>query len=147
MSSPHLAVWAPMTSATRRSRRLGDPWHAPGMGNASLRALRVAGLALALGLAACASYDYPAGNTPRNPLERSWYATLGAMHDAGLEVHAEDRVHGRIEGRRGSRVVIANVSTDRAGEVRVQFSARGASPEDAALRERVARAYDERLKR
>jgi hypothetical protein len=107
----------------------------------------LAGLLVVLGMAGCASYDYPAGNAPRNPLERSWYATLGAMHDAGLEVHTEDRVHGRIEVRRGNRGVIANVSTDRAGEVRVQFSARGASLEDAALRERVARAYDERLKR
>jgi hypothetical protein len=101
---------------------------------------------VALGTGGCASYDYPARDAPRSPLERAWYATLGAMHDAGLEISTEDRVHGRIEGRRDNRAVVANVSTDRSGQVRVLFSTRAHSAEDARLRERVERSYEARLK-
>jgi hypothetical protein len=102
---------------------------------------------LAALLAGCAVYDYPAQYAPVSALERSWYATLGAMRDQKLEIETEDRVHGRIEGRRDGHRVVARVSTNAEGRVRVEFSSPAKTPEDTELAERVSRSYDARMKR
>ena len=105
--------------------------------------------ALAAGLAGCYVYDpyYPPPVSPQAAFDRYWGAALGAMRDQGLQITAENRASGAIEGRRGGITMRANVISQADGRVRVEFNASGAISEDPSLPDRVSRAYDARLGR
>ena len=109
------------------------------------------GLVLATGIAGCVVYDpyynpYPQVS-PQQAFDRYWGAALGAMRDQGMEITAENRAAGVIEGRRGGITMRANVIPQADGRVRVEFNASGAISEDRSLPDRVSRSYDARLGR
>lgn len=112
------------------------------------------GAVLAAGLGACYVYDpyYPYGYpvsqvSPQAAFDRYYGAALGAIHDAGMTVTAEDRASGTIQSRRGGTTMNARVITQADGKVRVEFNAGGNLAEDPSLPDRVSRAYEARLGR
>lgn len=106
---------------------------------------------IACSIAGCVVYDpyYPPPGyvSPTAAFDRYWGAALGAMRDQGLQITAENRAAGAIEGRRGGLKVTAQVSPQADGRYRVEFNTSGALSEDPSLPERVSRAYDARLGR
>jgi len=105
--------------------------------------------ALAAGLAGCYVYDpyYPPQVSPQAAFDRYWGAAMDAMRDQGMNITAENRAAGVIEGRRGGITMRANVIPQADGRVRVEFNASGAISEDPSLPDRVSRSYDARLGR
>ena len=117
-----------------------------------IRSNHVAGLALAaVLLGGCYAYDpyyYPYGYTSLPAAyDRSWNAALGALADNGMEIVAQDRTAGFIEGRRGGMGVRVNVVTQPDGRIRVEFNHAGNAAEDPGLPERITRAYNARMGR
>jgi hypothetical protein len=93
-------------------------------------------------------YPYPPPQvSPAAAFDRYWNAALGAMRDQGLQITAENRAAGAIEGRRGALKVTAQVSPQADGRYRVEFNTTGTLSEDPSLPDRVSRAYDARLGR
>ena len=109
------------------------------------------GLLVTATVAGCVVYDpyynpYPQVS-PQEAFDRYWGAALGAMRDQGMQITAENRAAGVIEGRRGGINMRANVIPQSDGRVRVEFNAGGAISEDPSLPDRVSRSYDARLGR
>ena len=108
---------------------------------------------IAIAMAGCVVYDpyYPYGAPPQvSPaaaFDRYWNAALGAMREQGLQITAENRAAGAIEGRRGGLKVTAQVTPQADGRFRVEFNTSGALSEDPSLPDRVSQAYDARLGR
>jgi len=78
---------------------------------------------------------------------RSWNAAIDAMKDQGITIAMADAAGGRIEGRRGGIKVVARVTTQADGKVRVEFHATGALSEDPGLPDRISRSYEARMGR
>jgi hypothetical protein len=118
--------------------------------NAKIRsAVLVAGL---FTLGGCVVYDpyYPYHSPGANiaaTYDRSWNAAVGAMRDQGVDIGAEDRSTGVIDGRRGGITVRSRVVTQADGRVRVEFNMGGTLSEDPGLSDRISRAYDARMGR
>ncbi|HUL57406.1 MAG TPA: hypothetical protein VLT60_10430 [Usitatibacter sp.] len=109
----------------------------------------LAALALAIAMAGCVVYDYPPpGYTTTapgpGPYERAWSNAMGALVDQGVNITAQDRAGGLIQGNRGNIRVTARLITQADGAVRVEFNANGALSEDPGLPERISRSYDAR---
>lgn len=104
-------------------------------------------LVLALsGLAACVGA--PSGTVPDSQLDfdRTFAAARGALLDQKLSVTKQDRRFGTLEGVNGPQAVSVSLQTLRDGTIRVSFTPLGeASAADAALLERVAASYNERV--
>ena len=112
-----------------------------------LHALRLLLVAMATILLAtgCVVYEpYPAAPPV---FERSWSAAAGAMQDQGVQITAEDRAAGVIQGRRGGIEVTAQIRSQADGSVRVQFDTRGATGQDPGLINRISQGYDRRMGR
>ena len=108
-----------------------------------LRSVLAAGmLATAAG---CVVYEpYPAAPPV---FERSWSAAAGAMQDQGVQITAEERAAGVIQGRHGGIEVTAQIRSQADGSVRVQFDTRGATGQDPGLINRISQGYDRRMGR
>jgi hypothetical protein len=108
----------------------------------------IAASCFAFAVAGCVVYDpYYPYVSPAAAFDRYWNAALGAMRDQGLQITAEDRAAGVIEGRRGGLTVKARVVPQPDGRVRVEFNTGGTLSEDPSLPDRISRAYDARLGR
>jgi len=79
--------------------------------------------------------------------DRSWDAAIGAMQDSGLAITRQDRASGTVVGSRGATDVVAQVSQQADGTVRVEFTTRRANNEDPGLIARVTSAYQQRMGR
>ena len=111
-----------------------------------------AATALAIAASGCYVYDpyypYPnAANATAATFDRSWNAMLGAFADQGVDIIAQDRVLGNIEGRRGAIGVRAHVFTQADGRIRAEFNTTGTLEDDPGLPDRISRAYDARMGR
>ena len=111
-----------------------------------------AATALAIAASGCYVYDpyYPyaySSNPTADTYDRSWNAMLGAFADQGVEVYAQDRVLGNIEGRRGAIGVKAHITTQADGRIRAEFNTSGPLSQDPGLPDRISRAYDARMGR
>jgi hypothetical protein len=87
----------------------------------------IAAVVCALMLSSCTVYHpAPVVYAPARPsaYERSWNATLGAFQDQGVPISSADRSTGIVRGRRGETEIIANLTTQSDGSVRVQFNTR-----------------------
>ena len=102
----------------------------------------------ALPLAACVAYQ-PAGvpSTVPASFDRSWNAALGAAQDVGIVVSTADRNAGRIYGRRNPSDVTIGLDTQADGSLRLQFDAKGLSPQDRGLDGQFTQAYNRRMGR
>ena len=112
-----------------------------------LRGMRLLLVAMATILLStgCVVYEpYPAAPPV---FERSWSAAAGAMQDQGVQITAEDRAAGVIQGRRGGIEVTAQIRSQADGSVRVQFDTRGATGQDPGLINRISQGYDRRMGR
>jgi hypothetical protein len=110
----------------------------------------IAAAVCALMLSSCTVYHpAPVLYAPASPsaYERSWNATLGAFQDQGVAISSADRSTGIVRGRRGETEIIANLSTQSDGSVRVQFNTRGANAQDPHLIDRVSQSFDARMGR
>ena len=109
--------------------------------------LGVLALALSIsGLAACVGA--PPGTVPNSQLDfdRTFAAARGALLDQKLSVTRQDRRHGTLEGMDGTRGVSVSLRTMHDGTIRVSFAPLGGdSAADAALLERVADSYNQRI--
>ena len=115
-----------------------------------MRKLLAASILALAPLAGCVVYDYPPYYAPApgpSAFDRSWSAAVGAMRDEGVQIGAEDRSAGYIEGRRGNLTVMSRVVTQADGRVRVEINTRGNLSEDPGLPDRISRAYDARMGR
>ena len=111
-----------------------------------------AATALAIAASGCYVYDpyYPyayTGNPTAATFDRSWNAMLGAFSDQGVEIHAQDRAAGIIEGRRGAIGVRAHIMAQADGRIRAEFNTSGPLSQDPGLPDRISRAYDARMGR
>ena len=102
----------------------------------------------ALPLAACVAYQL-AGvpSTVPASFDRSWNAALGAAQDVGIVVSTADRNAGRIYGRRNASDVTIGLETQADGSLRLQFDAKGLSPQDRGLDGQFTQAYNRRMGR
>jgi hypothetical protein len=117
----------------------------------TLFAHMTAATALAIGASGCYVYDpyypYPYhANATASTFDRSWNAMLGAFSDQGVNVVAQDRANGFIDGRRGDISVRAHIAPQNDGTVRAEFNVNGAA-QDPGLPDRISRAYDARMGR
>ena len=111
-----------------------------------------AATALAIAASGCYVYDpyYPyaySTNATAATFDRSWNAMLGAFADQGVDIMAQDRTAGIIEGRRGAIGVKAHIATQADGRVRAEFNTTGPLEDDRGLPDRISRAYDVRMGR
>ena len=111
-----------------------------------------AATALAIAASGCYVYDpyYPyaySTNATAATFDRSWNAMLGAFSEQGVQLVAQDRSAGTIEGRRGPIGVRAHVLAQADGRVRVEFNTTGPLAQDPGLPDRISRSYDARMGR
>ena len=111
-----------------------------------------AATALAIAASGCYVYDpyHPyaySSNGTGATFDRSWNAMLGAFADQGVEVLAQDRAAGVIEGRRGAIGLKAHVFAQADGRIRAEFNTSGPLSQDPGLPDRISRAYDSRMGR
>jgi hypothetical protein len=98
------------------------------------------------GLAACVGA--PPGTVPNSQFDfdRTFAAARGALLDQKLSVTRQDLRHGTLAAVDGARGVSASLRTMPDGTIRVSFAPLGdASAADAALLERVADSYNQRM--
>ena len=79
--------------------------------------------------------------------DRVWDSALGAAEDAGVKITSADRTTGIIRGVTGSTDVTISVTTQADGRIRVAFSSKGSTGEDAGLNDRFTRFYNRRMGR
>ncbi len=111
-------------------------------------------LVLALSLAVlapagCVVAPYPvdAGYSVPASFDRSWAAAIGALQDSGLAITSQDRATGTAVGSRPDADIVARVSQQADGSVRVEFTSRRANNSDPGLIQRVTAAYHQRMGR
>jgi hypothetical protein len=95
----------------------------------------------------CASEPAPVLAPAPSAFDRSWSAAIAAAQDEGVRITSADRGIGLIRGLREEQEVTINLRTQADGSVRVEISARGPRGSDAALANRISRAYDRRMGR
>ena len=127
---------------------MGAPILPPEASLHTILARILAALATAVAITGCVVYEpvVVGGGTPAT-YERAWNAALGSYADQGVQITAQDRANGMIEGRRGGITVRSRVVTQADGKVRVEMNTGGALSEDPGLPERMSRAYDARMGR
>jgi hypothetical protein len=106
-------------------------------------------LLLSIGLPGCTYYEpVPVYAPGPSKFDRAWDAALGAAKDVGVDIASADRATGVIQGSIDGSAVTISVWRQADGSVRVEINARSsvAGP-DAALADRLSRAYDRRMGR
>ena len=99
--------------------------------------------------AGCVVAPYPVETGYSTPasFDRSWAAALGALQDSGLTITSQDRATGTAVGSRPNADIVARVSQQADGSVRVEFTSRRANNNDPGLIQRVTAAYHQRMGR
>lgn len=112
------------------------------------RLLRLAALIafVSLPLAGCVYAPYPYHYYAPN-YDRAWYASVGAVRDAGVRVMSEDYGIGLIKGMTNDVDVTVLVERLPDGRVRVQFDSKGSTDRDPGLSQRFSEAYERRMGR
>jgi hypothetical protein len=104
---------------------------------------------LLIGPTGCTYYEAAPAYAPApSKFDRAWEAALGAAKDVGVDIASADRATGVIQGSVNGSAVSISVWQQADGSVRVEINARSsvAGP-DAALADRLSRAYDRRMGR
>ena len=103
---------------------------------------------LAVLLSGCVVYEpVPVPAYYGSSYDRVWDSALGAAEDAGVKITSADRTTGIIRGVTGSTDVTISVTTQADGRIRVAFSSKGSTGEDADLNDRFTRYYNRRMGR
>jgi len=98
-------------------------------------------------LTGCVSEPVPGYEPAPSTFDRAWSAALGAVRDEAVQIVAEDRVSGIINGTKGDQEVTISMRAQADGNVRVEFAQRGPKGSDPGLAGRISRAYDRRMGR
>ena len=99
-------------------------------------------------LSACVVYEpVPMPAYYGSSYDRVWDSALGAAEDAGVKITSADKTTGIIRGVTGSTDVTISVTTQADGRIRLAFSSKGSTGEDADLNDRFTRYYNRRMGR
>ena len=97
-------------------------------------------------LTGCVVYEpYPYGGP--STYDRAWYAALGGVQDAGVQVTSAEPSTGLIRGTKDGIAVTVAVVRQADGTTRVQFDAKGPTERDPGLGNRFSQAYERRMGR
>ncbi len=102
-------------------------------------------------LSGCVYQTTPAGTytttSTVSKFDRSWSAAVGAFSDQGVQLTAQDRSAGIIQGTRNGINVTGDIRQQADGRIRVQFDTSGAASKDPGLIDRITQSYNRRMGR
>ena len=110
----------------------------------ALRGLLALGLCTSI-LAGCTYYGVAPGGSASAPapvFDRSWSAARNAFQEQSVRIVQEDRSTGTLRGNYNGIDVLALLSTQADGSVRVEFKTVNATQVDPQLIERITSSYD-----